>query len=784
MIPVIFRFLFLLGAVSAAAFAQPRPLEGNPGNVFVKGQEVTVKVPVGEGEKWVCVDYDGKTVAEGMGASVSLGKADIGYYEIWKLGADGKRSDRTTIGVLAPLEVSVPDDTPIALDTAAAWFYRDQSKPFGLKQAANLSALAGVKWVRDRLGWAETEPEKGKFAGESIYDKSAEAFSAEGLKVLQVFHDTPRWAGERPKFYPDDLRDAYGYLKTMSARWKGKVHAWEPWNEGDTTNFGGHTGEQMMAYQRAAYHGVRAGNPDAIVCLNVFAEHQKTGVISNFIENLDSKTTGSARYPFDTFNFHHYVQPGAIPTAYEAMRDASGGKPMWVTESYFHFRQGVKSGDLDMSVDQRKLRARFVTTNLVTALNENPATFFTFVLPHYVEAGVLFGLLNADGTPRPDYLALAAAGRLLAGAGAAGKMNVEFPAYAFRAVPDGKEKVVLVAWAEKEQAIPDAWRGYEKAYDFLGREVKLEKIGIDPIYLVFPDGALGLTPPVVRRLPDVEQASPLVIQTVFPHGRLRLASSSWEVKQGEKLKVPVRLYHFGAGKVDVSLEAEADPAIKVSLSGGSFSIDPEGRVDAWLEIGWSGTTVPARPMPVKLTVKAPGVSPCVSVVRISTQMGDVVPKNRWPLAGANNAVNWKPGSSAGDLKLGGEGAFEVIADLKPGDRWVYPWCPLKPDERPAKEAKGIAFTLTPREGAATYHAMVREPGGSLYVASLGQLQGDGKARRVVALFDDFSWAGYSPTDANHRLDAEAVEAFTIGGNPKDAKFGYRVENVEWVDFAE
>ena len=204
--------------MTSVAFAQPRPLEGNPGNVFVKGQEVIVRTSEGEGTKWICVDYDDKQIAGGSGGEARLGKVGIGYYEIWQLADDGSRKSRTTFAVLESLKVPVPENTPIAIDTAASWFFRDEKKPFGLKQAANLSALAGAKWVRDRLSWTETEPEKGKFIGESIYDKSAAALSAEGIKVLQVFHDTPPWAGKRPKYYPDDYRDVYTYLKTMSAR--------------------------------------------------------------------------------------------------------------------------------------------------------------------------------------------------------------------------------------------------------------------------------------------------------------------------------------------------------------------------------------------------------------------------------------------------------------------------------------------------------------------------------------------------------------------------------------
>jgi len=764
----------MFAAVGSAAFAQPRPLDGNPGNVFLAGQQVEVETATAGAVKWICVDYDGKQIAEGTGEA-KLGQPGVGYYEIWTLGEDGKRKERKTFAVLEPLKVPVPDDTPIAIDTAAAWFYKDGTS-FGFKEAANLSALAGIGWARDRLSWPETEPEKGKFAAETKYDRSVDAFSAQGLKVLQVFHSTPAWAGSDAKHFPDDLRDAYHYLKGMSARWKGKVQAWEPWNEGDTSNFGSHTGAEMMAYQKAAWHGIRAGNPEAIVGQNVFAEHRESGVIMNFIENLDASA-------FDTFNFHHYVRSG-IPKAYEAMRPASGGKPLWITESYFHFRQGVQKGDVELFEDERKLRARFLTTNLVTGLNEGPEQFFTFVLPHYLENGILFGVLNADNTPRADYVALAAAGRLLAGAKPLGKVDGGMEAYAFSAKPDGEGKTVVVAWSADGAALP-AWK-VEKSYDFLGREIPApQRVGKDPVYLVMDSAAVLPLKPAPKLPAAVKKdCSPLVIQTVFPQDRLRLDNSSWFLRAGETMEVPLRVYHFGKQRADVSISLETDGALAGTLSGNTAAIDPLGRWDGKLSLKLGGAPIPARPMLVKVKATAPGMDPCFSVVRINTSLGDVAPLARTEIAAAKEEGNWKPSSSKADLKFAVKnGTVEVSAKMKGGDRWVYPWLPLPAVDRPDESWDGIAFTIVSSKTPATYHAMLKEPNGATWSISLPDVPADGKPHRVVMLFDEFSWANYTPHDANGKLDRHAIEAIAIGANPKGDDFSYVVKGIEWVKFA-
>jgi hypothetical protein len=74
-------------------------------------------------------------------------------------------------------------------------------------------------------------------------------------------------------------------------------------------------------------------------------------------------------------------------------------------------------------------------------------------LGQYGEGEIQFGLLRHDMTPRPGYVALAVAGRYLAGARSLGRFAVpdhpDVYIYAFRAVPEGTPRDVLVAWTEK-----------------------------------------------------------------------------------------------------------------------------------------------------------------------------------------------------------------------------------------------------------------------------------------------------------------------------------------------
>ena len=98
---------------------------------------------------------------------------------------------------------------------------------------------------------------------ETTYDSAANIQHRYGLKILQVFHDTPRWAVALPGAtgrFPSDLRHVYHFAKAMSQRFQGRVQAWEPWNEANVTTFGGHTIDELCSYQKAAYLGFKAGD--------------------------------------------------------------------------------------------------------------------------------------------------------------------------------------------------------------------------------------------------------------------------------------------------------------------------------------------------------------------------------------------------------------------------------------------------------------------------------------------------------------------------------------------
>jgi hypothetical protein len=215
----------------------------HPGNIFVAGEPVTVKVPQDlpqQTARWEAADDRGTVISQGQvsrGASalLNLGSLGIGWYRLNFLDASGKTVAWTTACVLTRLTVPTPQDSPICVDSATSWFARNDAPK--QERFAYLASLAGVSWIRDRMSWGDVQTSADAFAQSTSYDSAATLQAKYGLKVLQVFHGTPSWAVDRDLDgehavgrFPRDLRQLYSFCKAMAQRYEGRVLAWEPWN--------------------------------------------------------------------------------------------------------------------------------------------------------------------------------------------------------------------------------------------------------------------------------------------------------------------------------------------------------------------------------------------------------------------------------------------------------------------------------------------------------------------------------------------------------------------------
>ncbi|MEY2429422.1 MAG: hypothetical protein QOJ40_2307 [Verrucomicrobiota bacterium] len=763
--------------------AIPNPLTNHPGNIFLVGEEVVVALPgSGDGNSaWQLSDYEGQTVIQGSATNghATLGKLPAGYYELRRLRDGRPEKARTTIGVLAPLRAPTPQTSPIGVDVSMAWYFSGAQQ----EGAANLCTLAGINWVRDRLSWREMEPVKGQFPKDSKYDDTARKQAQAGLRMLQVHHDSPPWASKNWKRQPTDLRDAYHFMEAMARRWRGKVTAFEPWNEGDIPIFGEHTGAELAACQKACYLGLKAGNPNVIVCDNVFASPQPN-VLADFNANF--------AWPyFDTFNLHHYCVLEEYPAVYAAFRAISAGKPLWVSEFNIPVLWPAGDSEQEPSPENLRLQAERVGQLFASSLSQGPAVSFYFLLPHFYEGQNQFGLLHKDLTPRPGYLALAAVGRLLADAKPLGRLRVDgnARAFVFRARPDGEERDVVVAWSPGGKAVLKLPDKPLETFDHLGRfrtnqSTRLE-LSTAPIFAIYKRDsfqASSLQPPPAKPPIKTGKPSAIVLQAVIPQEKVVASLSAYRCSSARPETFSIFAYNFGREQAAGDLTATFPEGLKVELPG-HVELAAGERRELTLTLDCrGGMTTPADTVRISGNFGAAGE--VILALRLSPEPFTIVNGPSVPVRAADDLAQWQSTVSAGgELKVttnvGGDMIFTAL--VAGADRWVYPGLVLRDKERPPADSIALVATLTALEGGANFRCLFETENHSAYFADFYPQPKLGETVEAVvmpatAIFVE----GSSRPDGKEKLELGNVRTIRIGGNPAGEKVVFSVKPVRWI----
>lgn len=581
-----------LSFVCLAAQGQPPPLHDNPGNIFVSGQNVVVPLSGAGAGPWRLIDYDGTTVERGnvKDEETVLGNLPVGFYTLHY------GSGSVTLGVLARLEAPIPADSPIGAVSVASGFFTTEQQ---LHTLASLLNLAGIRWTGDHFEWPDIEPQPGIFARHVADDTADAILATAGIQVMNTMFAAPPWTHAEAHRFPSDLRVVFHFYRQLARRWRGRVASIEPWNE---PNFF-MTGAEMASYQKAAYLGLKAGDPQVIVGSQSWAIMPH--VLPTPGDELEFGRNDVAPY-FDTYNFHHYAPIRQLPAIYRIQRPYAAGKPIWITEFNYPVHANPKSLLQDPSAHDMRIQAERVPKLFAATLAQGVQRAFYFIFYNYTEAGEQFGVLRRDFTPRPAYLALAAVGRLLAGAKPLGRIEgggVAGQVYAFSARPDGQLRDVLVAWTDRGTSKLVAPAAPIAVYDLMGRELAGNRslplsLSNSPIFVVLPAGSVAIR--AGRRGPQSTAArhagfaataspSPVVLQAVFNSSELVTTAPSPELP-GHPLVHPqarmsspseqaIRLYayNFSGAQLQIHISASVPRRWNYSLPTRTLTIESGDR---------------------------------------------------------------------------------------------------------------------------------------------------------------------------------------------------------------
>jgi hypothetical protein len=285
---------------------------------------------------------------------------------------------------------------------------------------------AGARWVRIDTAWSGMESaHKGdRNAGYiRMVDFCVDEARERGLKVLVTLWMTPGWAngGVSSRVPPANLQDYADFARWAAKRWRGRVAAWEVWNEPDPSqSFFRGSAAQYVNLLKAAYPAFKSGDPNALVLLG--------GPSSNDDRWVDQVYALGAKGSFDVLATHPYqgiadAPPESaddgnrwwfthLPAVRKVMlRHGDGAKPIWFTEfgwSAHADRPGVANWQRGVTPEQQG-------DYLVRAMRYTQAHYpYVPVMFWYKERARPGGdahqegyaLLNSNLSERPVYKAL------------------------------------------------------------------------------------------------------------------------------------------------------------------------------------------------------------------------------------------------------------------------------------------------------------------------------------------------------------------------------------------
>lgn len=233
----------------------------------------------------------------------------LGSYRVSVSDGQGKVLDEQVIAVLPKF-----DD-------------KNLSESMGIHVSANemgvaLAKTLGCRWVRilDSCAvthWDVVEPKQGQwsFERESWIDEAIDTYRKAGLQILGLLFRTPLWAssGDSVNHPPKDLEAWRNYVRKVAQHFKGRIEAWEVWNE--PFGLGLFEGKEALYLEmvRIAAEGIKAVDPDAkIVAPCTYWRHDS---IVSWTERL--LQMGLLNF-VDVFSFHGYE--GYLPSDFERVK--------------------------------------------------------------------------------------------------------------------------------------------------------------------------------------------------------------------------------------------------------------------------------------------------------------------------------------------------------------------------------------------------------------------------------------------------------------------------------
>ena len=194
-----------------------------------------------------------------------------------------------------------------------------------------------------RVQWAHLQPAKKAWRFDKL-DRYVDMAAAHNVSVLLPLGLSPRWASARPHersaygeglaAEPASMEDWRVYVSTVAQRYKGRVKAYEIWNEPNDKAFFSGSPEKLVELTCEAYRILKATDASITVVSPAYTGEKN-------IDKLDAFLAAGGAKCIDVVAYHLYVPskpPEALPPLIKQIRQVMkqqgiGQFPLWNTES-------------------------------------------------------------------------------------------------------------------------------------------------------------------------------------------------------------------------------------------------------------------------------------------------------------------------------------------------------------------------------------------------------------------------------------------------------------------
>jgi hypothetical protein len=325
------------------------------------------------------------------------------------------------------------------------WHFNPDAK----RQTLGLVQQAGFTWIKHQVEWTGIEKTRGQYDWSEL-DSIVDTAAAVNTKVmLSVQHAPVFYRTPTSGLFPSDPSTYQALMQALAGRYRGKVQAYEVWNEQNLareTGAGNVEPTYYLPILKAGSAGIRAADPSALVLLGAPSPTGSNipgqsindvqyltrlyalngGEAKNYYDAISAHPSGFSNPPDCTPQTPQCSLSGAFNTdpsffAFDRVaqyrdlmvRNGETNKKIWFTEfgycsnptpppgyEYCRYLTGQNQAQFLVDAFQKARALDYVAGMVVWNLN------FQLAVPQTDEKWG-FGVIRDDWTLRPAYFALA-----------------------------------------------------------------------------------------------------------------------------------------------------------------------------------------------------------------------------------------------------------------------------------------------------------------------------------------------------------------------------------------